>query len=173
MGLLIIFACLIATKLAYFIVQKWIRNLPSLRIILHRASLIFQNFFVGSFAESLDPLIFYSTMEFRNPEEEYYVTSLLVYVLSILFGSAFLLFSFRSVIESLIVGLFFKYPLTQAILLVTLTFLLLAYIIIKKPFKKQTLPCPTIGPDPFSFYLQPLSCFNGWNRYYLQEFLKC
>ena len=197
MGLLIIFACLLTTKIGYFLVKTYIRNLPSLRTFLYKASLTFQNFFVGSFAEALGPILFYSTMEFRNKrntEKDHYVTSLLVCVLSIVLGltaliicgwilnkfqairkisslnqkrkneifeslekkyegfgvlyeefensslfhqSAFLLFSARSVTESLIVGLFFEYPLTQAILLVTLTFLLLAYIIIKKPFKSK------------------------------------
>ncbi len=49
--------------------------------------------------------------------------------------SAFLVFSLKAIIESLVVGLLFEYPLFQAILLLLLTLFLLAYNIIKRPFK--------------------------------------
>jgi len=201
LGLLIIFGLFLLTKLTSFVINKWIRNLPTLRIILHRVYITLQNFFVGSFAESLGPIIFYATLEFRNSnhEEEYYILSPFACSISLILGvsimiacgwilqqfevarkasrendpsqkkkeshpaferlekkyegvavlfeefdhsslftqSAFLLFSIKAVIESLIIGLLFKYPLAQAILLLLLTFMLLAYNIIKKPFKSK------------------------------------
>jgi len=194
MGLLVVFAIFIASYLASFIVNKWMRNIPTVRIILHRVSLTCQNFLVGSFAESLGPISFYATLEFRNsnPEEEYYALSPIVCMLSlvlalciiflcgwilgkfqairknsseeekkkafellekkyegaavlfeefedssILTQSAFLLFSLRALIESLIICLLFKYPMAQSILLLVLTFPLLTYILMKKPFKSK------------------------------------
>jgi len=51
--------------------------------------------------------------------------------------SAFLFFGIRTISESLIIGLFCDSPLFQAIFLLFLTFILLAYNIIKRPFTSK------------------------------------
>jgi len=49
--------------------------------------------------------------------------------------SAFLLFSFRTIAEGLIVGLLYEYPITQSILLILINFALLVYLIVQRPFE--------------------------------------
>jgi len=171
-------------------------NVPTLRLILHRVSLTLQNFFIGSLAESLGPIIFYAILEFRhwNTEKGYYSWSPLACIFLIILGigliilmiytlrkfedirklnshnekaqeqeflvikkkyeglsvffeefsdsswfqqSALLLFTFKAIIESLIIGIFFESPMTQALLLIILNSSLLAYNIIKRPFESK------------------------------------
>ena len=76
-------------KIALTILKKWMRNLPTVKHLLQKASNTLQNFFVGAFAEALGPIVFYTTMEFKNStkgEEGYSVLSPLACYLCILLG---------------------------------------------------------------------------------------
>jgi len=193
-GLAIVFGLLITSELAYFLTKRWNnKNLSTVKLILHRVSTTCQNFLVGSFGESVGPIIFYSTLEFRHRStgKGYYALSPLTCCFSMILGlsvivlclwilrkfhnirrrkkshskeefellekkyegiavlfedfdnssligqSGFLVFCIRALFEGLVIGLLSQYPLTQAVLLLLLTFTALAYTIAKGPFTSK------------------------------------
>ena len=87
MGLAVCFGVFITAKLVEILGKKRIQNIWILRII-HRVSITCENFLVGSFGESVGPILLYTTFEFRNISrgKSYYPLSPLFCCVSLILG---------------------------------------------------------------------------------------
>ena len=92
-GFAIVSVLFVAVQIALTVIKKWMRNLPTVKHLLHKASTFLQNFFIGSFAESLGYIVFSATMEFKHSttgEKAYYILSPLACYLCLLIGISIL-----------------------------------------------------------------------------------
>jgi len=88
MGLLVIFVAIFVSHLRNFFMKRYTRNFRILMLLLNRISLALSNFLIGSVAESLGPITFYGTLQFKNWnfEERYYLASPIICVAFLVLG---------------------------------------------------------------------------------------